>query len=324
MTLPRFDYLRADSVEDAITILEDNPSARLLAGGTDLLANLKNGLGEPSHLIRIEPGSGLEDIRWDQKKGLCLGAFTSLAELAASWLVRRCAPGLAYAAGRVAAHQLRVMGTLGGNILQDSRCVWYNQSAWWRSGQATCIKAGGGVCHAVPKDKACYACYHGDLAPVLIVLGAEAQIQGPEGIRTEKVGKLFSGDGVRPNTLERFEILTRIRIPSAGLTRTTVYIREAERSAIDFPIVGLAVSALPMAKTWRVCFTAVDRRPVRSVRAEKFFSAKGGTAGISPDDLPKLEPKPVNNTRTGPAEKRRLMRSLLIRAADVVGREGGP
>ena len=323
MSLPRFDYLRAGSVEEAITILQGNPSARLLAGGTDLLANLKNGLGDPSHLVRIEPGSGLEGIRWDQKDGLWVGALTSLAELTASRLVYRHAPGLALAANRVAAHQHRAMGTLGGNILQDSRCLWYNQSAWWRSGQETCFKAGGRVCLAVQKGKVCYACYHGDLAPVLIVLGAEAHIQGPEGFRIEKVEKLFSGEGVRPNTLGRSEILTRFRIPPAGLERTTVYLKEADRSAIDFPTLGLAVSALPQAKTWRICFTAVDRGPVRSVRAEEFFSAKGGVAGINEDDLPKLEPKPVNNSRTGPAEKRRLMRRLLIRAADLASREGG-
>ena len=107
----------------------------------------------------------------------------------------------------------QVMGTIGGNLCQQNRCKFFNQSQWWRSANAPCLKVGGAVCHVVQKQEACYSSYCGDLAPALLVLEAKVLLKRNKVSREIPLASLFSGDGRVPLSLERGEILTEVIIP---------------------------------------------------------------------------------------------------------------
>jgi len=150
-------------------------------------------------------------------------------------------PVLAKAAGLVAGPTHREAATLGGNLCQDTRCVFYNQSDWWRAGNGYCLKYRGDKCHVVVKSDRCYATYHGDVAPALIALGASADIVGPGGARTLPVASLFVEDGARRLTLAPGEWLAAVVVPPAAGWRAD-YAKARVREAVDFPLAGAAVA----------------------------------------------------------------------------------
>ena len=165
----------------------------------------------------------------------------TLAMLAADAGVRAGWPALAHAAGLVAGPTHRAAATLGGNLCQDTRCVFYNQSEWWRAGNGYCLKYRGDTCHVVVKNDRCYATYHGDVAPALIALRAEAEIVGPDGRRTIPLASLFQEDGAKRLTLARGEWLAAVELPAPGRWRA-VYDKARVRDAVDFPLAGVAVA----------------------------------------------------------------------------------
>jgi 4-hydroxybenzoyl-CoA reductase subunit beta len=208
------------------------------------------------------------------------------------------------------------MGTVGGNICQQNRCWFFNQSQWWRSCRPTCYKAGGEVCHVVNQKEICFAGYCGDVAPALLVLDARLVISGAEGSRELALEELFSGDGKAPLKLHRGEILTEIVIPADALEGVSSYKKCANRDSIDFPIVGAAFWASTHNRTVRIAFTAVDRQPIRARQIEAFLN--GGD--LSPEniaaacDLALTAAKPIKNSLYSPAHKRKMMGLLLKEA----------
>jgi len=232
--------VRPSSIDDAVRALGED-GARPLAGGTDLLPNLRRGLGEPRTLVDLSAIAGIAAIEAGADGGLRLGAGVTLATLATDERVRGGWPALAHAAGLVAGPTHRATATLGGNLCQDTRCIFYNQSDWWRAGNGYCLKYRGDKCHVVVKSDRCYATYHGDVAPALIVLGAEAEIAGPGGRRTIPLAELFVEDGARRLTLEAGEWLTAVVVPPPGRWRAA-YEKARVRDAVDFPLAGVAVA----------------------------------------------------------------------------------
>ncbi len=232
--------VRPSSVGDAVRALAED-GAQLLAGGTDLLPNLRRGLGEPRTLVDLGAIPGMNAIESGADGGLRLGAGATLATLANDERVRSGWPAIARAAGLVAGPTHRATATLGGNLCQDTRCIFYNQSDWWRAGNGYCLKYRGDKCHVVVKSDRCYATYHGDVAPALIVLGAEAEIAGPGGRRTIPLAALFVEDGARRLTLEPGEILAAVVVPPPGRWRAA-YEKARVRDAVDFPLAGVAVA----------------------------------------------------------------------------------
>jgi 4-hydroxybenzoyl-CoA reductase subunit beta len=315
MRLPKFEYFEARNIVDASSILAENDRSKILAGGTDLLVNMKDRVETPSVLVDLKGTPGLKHISFESE-GLVIGAMTSLKEIFSHRALAQKLPALAAAASSVGSYHHQVMGTIGGNICQQNRCIYFNQSAWWRSSRPPCFKVGGEVCHVMAGRK-CYGCYHGETAPVLITLEASVEVTGSQGSKTILLEDLFTGDGRIPLALKKEEILTRIFIPTRSLDRQSVYIKFADRGGIDFPIVGVAFSFLPVEKDYRICFTAVDRKPIRAKKAEDFLRGQDLNVQLLAEaaEIASAEATPVRNTTYAPSYKKRMIRKILERAA---------
>ncbi|NNF39135.1 MAG: 4-hydroxybenzoyl-CoA reductase subunit beta [Gemmatimonadetes bacterium] len=242
LRLPQFEYHRPTTLDEALSIVgEYEADARFVAGGTDLIPNMKHRLFEPSHLIALSSIESLHGIRVDGEV-LDIGACETLSRVAAHADVRRVAPALAAAARHVAGPQIRNRGTLGGNLCLDTRCTYYNQTEFWRRALGFCLKKDGDVCHVTRVGRKCVAAHSADTPPVLMVLGAEVEIVGPAGSRRLPVREMFVADGIHNTRLEHGEILTRIRIPLRPET-VCAYRKLRQRKAVDFPLLTVAVAA---------------------------------------------------------------------------------
>jgi len=312
--LPKFDYFEPQDLKEAVSIIQNEPSAKILAGGTDILVNMKHRVECPSVIVNIKRITDLDYIRQDTED-IRIGSLTPLKRIYSDPVLQHLA-GLTQAAFSVGSYHHQAMGTLGGNICQQNRCKYYNQSQWWRSSRPACFKAGGEICHVVNKKKICYSSYCGDLAPALLVLNAKIAILGPDGTREILLEDFFSGDGKKPLNLNDGDIVTEIIIPLEAKAGVGSYAKFANRESIDFPIVGAAYWASTQNKQYRVAFTAVDRKPIRGHRVEAGLNGKD----LSEDsldaacDVAAKEAKPVKTSIYSPSYKRKMM-GLLIKDA---------
>jgi len=312
--LPAFTLQRPASLAEVLSLLAA-PDARLLAGGTDLLPNLRHGLEQPRTLIDLGAVAELEAIDVEADGGLVLGARVTLAQLAAE---TRLAAGawraVAEAARAVAAPQHRNAGTVGGNLCLDTRCVFYNQSAWWRAANDHCLKRGGDTCHVAPQGARCHAAFSGDLAPALIALEAEAELVSAGATRRLPLAALYRDDGAAHLALVPGELLARVRLPRAAAGTRSGYRKARVRGSIDFPLAGVAIALAldgPRLGRLRVALTGTNSQP---------FALEGTEAllGRAPDAalliaLGKLVGKQVSPMRTTatPSNYRRQVAAVL-------------
>ena len=238
--LPVFDLERTASLARAIEVLAANPSARPIAGGTDLVPNLRHGLDTPAVLVDVSCLDGA-DVLDVYAAGARIGAGVTLERLASDPRVAASLPAVAQAAASIAAPGHRSVGTVGGNLCVDTRCVWYNQSEWWRRSNGYCLKRGGEVCHVAPQGNRCHAAFSGDLAPALIACGASVEIAGPRGTRTIALEDLYRDDGRAYLALEPAELLVAVVVPAQPRGARSAYRKARMRGAIDFPLAGVAV-----------------------------------------------------------------------------------
>jgi 4-hydroxybenzoyl-CoA reductase subunit beta len=315
--LPKFEYFEPKDIKAAVLILQDEPSARILAGGTDLLVNMKHKVERPAILVNIKRIAGLDFIK-QENGAIRIGAMTPLRRIYATPWIAEKLTAFAEAASLVGAYHHQTMGTLAGNLCQQNRCMHYNQSQWWRSSKPTCFKAGGEICHVVNKKEICYSSYCGDVAPVLLVMNAKVVLAGTGGSREILVENLFSGDGKAPLQLDRAEILTEVIIPREAMAGSSGYVKFANRESIDFPIVGAAFWASKENKKYRIAFTAVDRKPLRGKKVEAFLKGKDinkeSLEAVS--ELVAKEAAPAKTSVYAPSYKRRLMGLLLHNAVN--------
>ncbi|HUR26772.1 MAG TPA: FAD binding domain-containing protein [Planctomycetota bacterium] len=273
---PKFELATPTSVSEAIALLaEAGPSAVILAGGTDLVPNLKHELVTPGLVVSLARIPGLDGIRRAADGALVIGAMTSIADVAASALVREHAPALAQAAGLVAGPQLRTMGTLGGNVMLETRCQWYNQSYFWRQALGFCIKKDGTKCHVVEGGAKCVAAASNDSAPALMTLDAELAFEGVDGSRSVPIEAFWLGDGVQNKKSVRGEILVEVRVPKTPPGHRGAYGKLRERGSIDFPLLGVA-ARIDVDHEERVTradlvVTALAARPHRVQRASELL-----------------------------------------------------
>ena len=243
LRLPPFRYHRPDTVEQAISILAEHAGdAMAVAGGTDLMPNMKHRLFTPGHLVALRGLAELSGIR-EEGRELVIGAAETLSSVAAHSAIRTRFPALADAAAHVAGPQLRNSGTIGGNLCLDTRCTYYNQTHFWRQALGYCLKKDGTVCHVTKVGKKCVAAHSADTPPVLMTLGAVADLRGPGGVRTLSVDDFFVTDGIWNSRREPGEIVTRIRIPLPTNGLRSAYAKLRQRNAIDFPLLTVAVAA---------------------------------------------------------------------------------
>ncbi|HXZ00002.1 MAG TPA: 4-hydroxybenzoyl-CoA reductase subunit beta [Stellaceae bacterium] len=271
--LPEFELLRPLTLAEAMSARAARPAARLLGGGTDLVVNIRRGIEAPGTLIDLTGVSELRALKADAE-ALEVGASVTLAELADDAGVRAHYPVLAEAAASIAGPTHREMGTVGGNLCLDTRCIYYNQSDWWRAANDHCLKTTGEMCHVAPKSRGvCFATFSGDLAPALLVLGAEIELAGPEGARRLPLGELYigharhdgsTGDGKRYLSLRPGEMVTRVRMRAVPGLRSA-YDKIRIRRSIEYPVAGVAVALRREGAglaDLRVAFTGTNPRPV--------------------------------------------------------------
>ncbi len=312
MKLPKFEYVEPKDIKEASSILSKEAGARILAGGTDLLVNMKHRVEVPAVVVNLKKIPGLDFVRVEEGR-IRIGALTPLKRVYNTPYVAEKAPGLASAASSVGSYHHQIMGTMGGNICQQNRCKYFNQSRWWRSARELCFKAGGEFCHVVKKKDCCYSSYCGDVAPALLVMNAKASLESQEGPREVDVEALFTGDGKRPLNLMKGEILTEIIIPGEAAEGLSMYRKFSHRQSIDFPIVGVSLWHSGDRREFRFAMTAVDRRPIRARKAEEILN---GT-DLKEESLEKAlhlaleEAKPVNTSLYPSSYKRKLIGVLL-------------
>jgi 4-hydroxybenzoyl-CoA reductase subunit beta len=242
LRLPEFKYHQPRSLKQAAKALADlGPDAMLVAGGTDVYPKMKRGQFTPRNLISLRTLRELRGIR-QNNEGLWIGAGESLTTVSQHRLIAQHLPALAHAAESVSTPQLRNMGTIGGNVLVDTRCNYYDQTFFWRQAAGFCMKKDGDICLVAPGSAKCLAIASSDTAPVLVSLGAEAIVVSNQGERRVKLEDLYRDDGIDYSAKAKDEVLKALLIPRESLKRQNVYLKLRRRGSFDFPILGVAAT----------------------------------------------------------------------------------
>jgi len=242
LRLPEFNYFQPRSLKQAIKALTDLGSdVMLVAGGTDVYPKMKRGQFTPHNLISLRALGELKGIR-QNKDGLWIGAGESLTTVSRHRLIAKHLPALAHAAESVSTPQLRNMGTIGGNVLVDTRCNYYDQTHFWRQAVGFCMKKDGDICLVAPGSAKCLAIASSDTAPVLVSLGAEAIVVNQQAERRVKLEDLYRDDGIEYLAKAKDEVLKALFIPRESLARRNTYLKLRRRGSFDFPILGVAAT----------------------------------------------------------------------------------
>jgi len=322
MKLPHFDYVKPGSVGECCDLLKEHgPMAIPVAGGTDLMMALKNWLKTPRLLVDLCGIPDLDRITVRTDGGLNIGGLVTLCRLAEHQLVREKYPVLAKAARDVGSRQLQSSATIGGNLCQDTCCLYYNRPPMLRQALGPCLKLGGDTCHAVRGSSHCWATYCGDLAPVLMVLNAAVRIADSAGDAVIPVQRLFSGDGRQPCALKPSQLVAEIQLPAPAADSAAVYLKMRIRKSIDYPLLGVALHlALQSDKktvgAMALALTAVEKAPILIEPAEE----PGGRT-ITDDLIDQLaqaaykKARPINNTYGYTPGYRRNMARTYVKAA---------
>jgi 4-hydroxybenzoyl-CoA reductase subunit beta len=276
--LPEFRVFHPTTLDEAVAARVAHPDSKLLGCGTDLVVNIRRGIVAPQVLVDMNRIAELHAMRADAE-GVEIGASVKLSEVAENPDVIEHYPVLAQAAAHIAGPTHRHMGTVGGNLCLDTRCIYYNQSEWWRSANHHCLKTTGSICHVAPKSRGvCFATFSGDLAAALLTLDAEVHIAGPQGHRSVPLEKLYigfarqdvpvtetQGDGKYYLSLRPGEIVTAVRAKNTPGLRSA-YDKIRVRRSIEYPIAGVAVALKKengKLVDLRIGFTGTNPRPVR-------------------------------------------------------------
>ncbi len=321
--MDKFSYVNATSLKQVTSLLSDSGwgEVMLIAGGTDLLSELKEYIETPKKLVNLKTLPGMDSISADAS-GLKIGALTTVADIAMHPMIQQHYTVLAQAAGSVATPQIRNVGTLGGNLCQRPRC-WY-----YRDETVNCIKKGGDICYAIDGLSKYHAIFGGDpvyivhpsdIAPALIALNASIKIVGPEGEKTLKVEEFFTlptANPFRENVLEPNEIVVEVQVPKPKPNTKSLYLKAREKGAPDFALASVAGVFEMMGQTCQtasVILGGVAPAPWRSAEAEVALigkrindsvSMKAGAEAVK-------DAQPMNDN----AYKVTLTQNLISRAA---------
>lgn len=319
-----FTYQAPVSLSEACELLAlGGEGARLVAGGTDLLVRIKQGLSSPQILIDVKRVPELRVLTFQPDRGLILGSGLLLRQIETDPLILKTCPALARAASKVASYPIRWMGTLGGNLCQETMCWYYNQSSLWRHSQPECFKSGGAECTLVHKPEICYSVYRGDMAVVLLAVDAEVTLISQKGEKRVPLTSLFQGKGEAPLTIAPDEILASVFIPNRALKRQVSYQKLSFRTAVDYPLTSSAVSMVEESpgtldpSSARVIIGAMGPAPTRCPKAEKVLADFWGREELWKKLASSLKPytHPVHNISHGWPGYRREMGAVMVRRA---------
>jgi 4-hydroxybenzoyl-CoA reductase subunit beta len=319
MRLPPFAYLAPVSVADAIKLMADHGAeAMLVAGGTDVYPNMKRRQYEPRVLVGLRGIRELAGVRGDGRRGVAIGAGTTLTATSRHAEVARHYPALALAAGLVSSPQLRAMGTLGGNVCVDTRCNYYNQSHAWRKAVGFCMKKDGDVCLVAPSSKRCWAVSSSDTAPALWSLGASVRLAGPAGERVIPISALYRDDGIEYLAKQPGEVLTDVMLPPADGVRS-VYLKLRRRGSFDFPILGVAAAVRMEGDRvlgGRIVLGAVGSLPKEATEAAALLAGQRLTPELidRAADAAAGPARPLDNTDLTHPYRKKMTRVYVARA----------
>jgi 4-hydroxybenzoyl-CoA reductase subunit beta len=276
MRLPRFRYFAPRSIADALAIRSDaGPDGAYVAGGTDLYPNMKRRQQTPKAVVGL---SRIAELATLEERGgqLTLGAGALLSTVENDLRVRRDYSGLAHAVAEISTPPLRNMGTLGGNLLLDTRCNYYDQNLEWRQAIDFCMKKDGAICWVAPGSPKCLAVQSADTVPVLIAMGARAVLASREGQREIAVENLYRNDGIDYVTKRPDELLTRILLPKPNGWRAS-YRKLRRRGAFDFPVLSVGAAVWrdgPTVTTARLVLGGVASAPIRLSASEAALTGR--------------------------------------------------
>ncbi|NOX41204.1 MAG: 4-hydroxybenzoyl-CoA reductase subunit beta [Alphaproteobacteria bacterium] len=313
--LPEFNLVKPSSIAEALAAFRDQPHAKFCAGGTDLIPNMRHGLFEVETLIDLGQIVGFDAVTINGAD-IELGAGISLSKLVGRADIRERFPAIVKACEKVAGLSHREAATLGGNLCLETRCLYYNQSEWWRKSNDYCLKYQGDICHVAPRGNRCRAAFCGDLAPAFMVHRAEVELVSLNGARRLPLADLYVEDGAAHLALQPGEILASVHLPAARARST--YGKICQRGAIDFPQAGVAVSCRKEAGVlqFELAFTGTNSKPILleyreplgpKTDADSYFEAleKQVQKSVSPQ----------RTTTTAPHYRRLAVAALAVRLA---------
>jgi 4-hydroxybenzoyl-CoA reductase subunit beta len=311
--LPAFRLEEPRDVAAAIAVRREHRGSRFLAGGSDLVVNMRHGLETPAVLIDL---TGIDELSriTVSGRGARIGACVTVSTLASAPEVREHYQALAEAAEAIAGPAHRAAATVGGNLCLDTRCIYYNQSRWWRRANSFCLKREGEICHVAPQGERCHAAFCGDLAPALIALAARVEIASARGRRRVALSRLYVEDGKAHLALAEDELVVAVHLPARAPPSS--YRKVRAREAIDFPLAGVAVAldaphgAL---RALRVAVTGTNSRPFLVEGTDALLGRRIDETLLQA--LDKLVQKQVQPMRTtiASAHYRRLAAAALAR-----------
>jgi 4-hydroxybenzoyl-CoA reductase subunit beta len=240
MRLPKFDYRVPREVAEAVKIMAGTgPEGQFVAGGTDLYPNMKRRQQTPKTVISVMRVPELNQITGEGKSGVRIGASVTLTDVCENPIIIRDYPVVAHAARTISTPILRNMGTIGGNLLLDTRCNYYDQNYEWRKGINFCLKKDGDVCWVAPGSLKCWAVQSSDLVPVMVAIGAKLRFVSTLGERVVDAAGLYNDDGIDYLHKRPDELLVDIQLPPTNGWRAS-YQKLRRRGAFDFPVLGVA------------------------------------------------------------------------------------
>jgi 4-hydroxybenzoyl-CoA reductase subunit beta len=326
MRLPHFTYRSPRTVREAADLLAGSPhDTMIVAGGTDLLPNMKRRQQVPATLIGLRRVAELRDIEWGKQHsgppedGLTIGAGVTLTELVRDARVRDAYGALWQAASQVATPHLRNMGTLGGNLCLDTRCNYYDQNYEWRKAIDFCMKKDGRICWVATGSRRCLAVSSTDTAPALLALGAHVTLVSADSTRQVAASDLYQDDGIHYLTRRPNEILTAVHIPRMDRWRS-VYWKLRRRGSFDFPVLSVAGAAKiaedGTVEAARIILGAVASRPIDAAAAATAIVGQRLTDDVIAYAAERAaQPaKPMDNTDFDLTWRKRVMRDVVTYA----------
>jgi 4-hydroxybenzoyl-CoA reductase subunit beta len=320
LRLPRFTYLEPRTIEEALRLRgEAGPDSAFVAGGTDLYPNMKRRQQTPATVISIARIPELGQIAGSPEEGMTIGAAVSLTTLAAHPVIQGRYRAVAHAAEVVSTPLLRNMGTIGGNLLLDTRCNYYDQTYEWRKAINFCMKRDGEICWVAPSSPRCWAVQSSDGVPVAVALGAQVTLASPRGTRRIPAAALYRNDGIEYLTKELDELLVSYHLPPVNGWRAT-YHKLRRRDAFDFPVLGVAarvdLAGDGTVRAARVVLGAVASHPMEIPAAADALVGRRldeTTIGAAADAAFKPA-KPMDNTDFTLGWRKEMVRVYVQRA----------
>ncbi len=320
MRLPKFDYLLPRTVDDAVRMISHaGPEAMFVAGGTDLYPNMKRRQQMPETVISVMRLSELHEIRGDASSGISIGAGILLSEICENELIKTIWPVVTRAARLISTPLLRNMGTIGGNLLLDTRCNYYNQNYEWRRSVNFCLKKDGDTCWVAPGSHMCWAVQSSDLAPVMVAIGAKLKFVSVAGERVIEAKELYNHDGIHYLRKQTDELLTEIYLPPADGMQAT-YQKLRRRGSFDFPVLGVAASVKRSdsgtIENARIVLGGIAPAPIDVIEAAETLVGKP----LNPENIHAaadacyIKARPLDNTDFVMGWRKQMTRTYVIRA----------